>query len=126
MLEGKLAEAEGELTQALATSRRGLGDRHPLTLEALTLLAMVRGATGESLAREAVDAWRATRPRDWRAFFAQCVLGSTLLAQKKPVAAAPLLREGIAGLLAHAATIGAPDHFLLERAKGWVAPLPER
>jgi tetratricopeptide (TPR) repeat protein len=126
LLEGDLAGADRDLADLLAAGRHAFGARHPKTLEVLTLLAMVRGASGEALAREAVEGWHVTRPQDWRASFASCVLGSTLLAQKKVAAAAPVLREGLAGLLAREASVSATERFLLDRAKGWAAELPAK
>jgi hypothetical protein len=47
------------------------------------------------------------------------VLGECLALEKKRAEAAPLLREGYAGMVARKAQIDAGDLYRLARARGW-------
>jgi eukaryotic-like serine/threonine-protein kinase len=127
--EGKLAEAEALFTQTVAAHRCVLGAEHPATLDTLADLAQVLVAQGkfaaaEPPAREAASGDEKIRPDAWQRFFAESVLGASLLGQKQTAAARALLLAGQRGLSSRKQLIPAPDRFRLERAREWLAQLP--
>jgi eukaryotic-like serine/threonine-protein kinase len=127
-LDGQREASAARLGQVLEARRRRQGTGIPAALQTLADQAMALEATGsfsaaEPLAREALAGERAVRPEHWRRFFAQSVLGAALWGQKRYAEAAPLLREGVAGLEARREQVGVPDRFRVERARAWLARL---
>jgi tetratricopeptide (TPR) repeat protein len=117
----ELAKAEEALKEALAIDRKAYGtnahpyvgaainnlalvlknrgkpqDAEPLFLEALEMTRKMAGA--EPLARESLAIYETRTPDSWRAFDGRCILGATLLAQKKYADAEPLLLAGYEGM----------------------------
>jgi len=125
--QGKYAQAEELLSQELAIRRR-MSPEHPDTLDTmadlvLTYQALENFASSEALAREAVEADRKKRPDNWQRFFAEGLLGASLVGQKKYAEAEPLLLAGYRGMEAHQERIQVPDQFHLDRAREWIAHL---
>jgi len=123
-----LAATQG--TQALAGLRRALGPQHPFTVGRVADVALAYQSHGkfvesERLAREALEIHLKTRPDDWQRFRAESLLGASLAGQKKYGEAEPLLLEGYRGMVARKAHIAVPDHYHVDRARGWIVQLYE-
>src|SRR5262249_11807712 len=89
--------------QALKGMRAKLGPAHPDSLATMTNLAKLYEARGqydeaEPLLRECLVICEKKRPDDWQRFRAQCLLGGSLLGQKKYAEAEALLLEGYDGM----------------------------
>jgi len=127
-LQGKYAQAEGLYTQTLAERKHGLGPDNPDTLDnmadlALTYQAQGRFTSSEVLAREAVERNRTKRPEDWQRFFAESLLGASLVGQKKYAESEPMLLAGYQGMDARKDKIAVPDRYHLDRAGEWLVQL---
>lgn len=126
---GQLDAAAAYATQAWTGRQKLLGADTPDALDsgeelALIALQQQRYARAESLARSFVEAERKLRPNSWQRFRTESLLGESLAAQGKDAEAAPLLRSGYAGLLAHQSQIGASDQVQLRLAREWLNRLP--
>jgi serine/threonine-protein kinase len=117
--------AEATLLEALAVRRRSQGAHHPeigYTLISLCLLYLDRRepATAETFCREASKLWGGAYPAtDWRPALAASRLGASLLGQGRLDEAGPLLRTGLAGLLA---ARGSEDPWAIQ-ARRWLQQL---
>jgi hypothetical protein len=125
---GRYALAESYAAQALEGRRRTLGPQHPNTIISIADLALARLSLGkvaesESLAREALEFDRKTRPDDWQRFRAESLLGASLAGQEKYADAEPLLLEGYNGMVTRKEKIAAPNWYQLKRAREWIAQL---
>jgi eukaryotic-like serine/threonine-protein kinase len=106
----KLAEAESCQREELAIRRQlvqAVSPPLPSALEGLvdafsrltrTMLAAGKFAAAEPLAREWLALGEKEMPDDWQTFNARSALGASLLGQKKPADAEPLLLTGYEGL----------------------------
>ncbi|HEX7423328.1 MAG TPA: serine/threonine-protein kinase, partial [Terriglobales bacterium] len=126
--QGKYVQAEALFGQTLAAQRRVSGPEHPETLESMRQLAAIlvhegKYAASEALAREALGVDRSKRPDAWERFDAECLLGVSLAGQRKYADAEPLLLEGYRGMESRQDRIAAPERYLLDRAREWIAQL---
>jgi len=101
--EGKWAEAEALLREALVLHRAMFAADHPRvasTLASLTHVLVDEGkfAEAELPARECVRIREEKLPDNWLTFNAQSLLGGSLLGQKKYAEAEPLLLSGYDGM----------------------------
>jgi tetratricopeptide (TPR) repeat protein len=122
--EGKCAQAETAIGEAYAGQKHAFGAGHPYTSMFETDLALAEMSQGkfaqaEPLAREALEGDKKSQPDAWQRYEAEAVLGECLAGEKKKAEAAPLLREGYAGMLARRAQIDVPDLYRLARVRGW-------
>jgi tetratricopeptide (TPR) repeat protein len=96
---GKPDKAESDLRAALAASLRANGELHPTTATTmgwlgLDLAYLNKTVEGEQISRKAVDLQRKLHPRGNEDLgVALYALGYNLIAQNKPKAAQPLLKE---------------------------------
>jgi len=98
-----LKEAETLEREALAMSRKLLGNEHPDVATALggvtqALLDSQKFTEAELPARECLAIREKKSPDDWQTFNARSVLGGSLLGQKKYVEAESLLISGYEGM----------------------------
>ena len=104
MQQGRYAEAEPYLTEALAIYRAAYADDHPSTAEVLVGLGRLyltqgRPTEAEAQAREALRIRRAMLPdAHWQIAEAESVLGASLAAQARYAAAEPLLTQSYQAL----------------------------
>jgi serine/threonine protein kinase/Tfp pilus assembly protein PilF len=96
-------QAEALFKQGLKGMRAKLGPAHPDSLATMTNLAKLYEARcrydeAEPLLRECLAMCEKKRPDDWQRFRAQCLLGGSLLGQKKYAEAEALLLEGYEGM----------------------------
>jgi hypothetical protein len=98
--QGKLAEAEPLLREALEGSRRTLGDAHAKTLSSmavlgLNLLQLERNADAEPLLRECYEGRKKILEEGhWLIGNTQSMLGEAIAGQQRFAEAEPLLVEG--------------------------------
>ncbi len=115
---GENPKAESLLREVLEINRRfdnyrpnsdanplaGL-DAEPLALLASTLLEQHQFAEAESAARECLTFYEKSRPKNWKRFQAQNLLGASLAGQQKYVEAEPLILGGLEGMMKRKAEI---------------------
>jgi tetratricopeptide (TPR) repeat protein len=124
--QGRLAEAETLFAQIVDIRRRTLAPDHPNTISAISSLGQVRlqrgdAAGAEPLLREAVAAYERSHDDSWRRYYAQSVLGASLLRAGRYEEAEPLLDQGYAELVRRRASIPQEDHGVLEEVRQLIA-----
>jgi len=90
---------------------------------ALAYHSLGKFAESETLAREALEFDRKNQPDDWQRFWAESLLGASLVGQKKYPEAESLLIEGYRGMYARRGQISVPDHYTLEHAHEQIVQL---
>jgi hypothetical protein len=80
-------------------------------------LSQGKFAEGEPLARQAFEFARNKQPNDWQRFYAESLLGASLVGQKKYTAGEQLLVEGYHGMLTRKDRIGVPGRYRLDDAR---------
>ncbi len=111
-IEGKFADAEALLRDALEGFHQLLAPDHPLRLQGLTafarvLLAQKKYADAERTLREVVAIREKTAPNDWRRYDAMSLLGSSVAGRRAFAEAERLLVDGYQGMHERIATIPA-------------------
>jgi serine/threonine protein kinase len=124
----KYALADEYGAQALAGRRRVLGSDHPDTIasaldQAVTYVLEQKFDAGEALAREVGEFERKQRPDSWQRFFAESVLGASLIGLKKFEEGTPLLTNGYQGVVARRDHMLVPERYYQRRAADWVRSL---
>lgn len=127
--KGELAESEQTNTQVYELRCGALGETNAVTLDSLEAVARVRLRQGkfleaEQAARTALAA-RVTN-KGWQRFYAQTLVGESLVGQKKFAQAETLLTEGLRGLKDLESTIPLLSRPLtIDFAREWVARMYE-
>jgi len=122
--EGKTTEAEAAFVQLIDRRRRLLGPYHPNTSKALTALGEMKlnqhaYADAERLLREAVQGREKMNPDSWERYYAESLLGESLVAQGRVAEGHALLESGYNGLLSRASAIPAESRGMLEQVRRW-------
>ncbi len=100
---GNLAEAEARQREALALrAKLPAGERAELAESmaelARTLLLEQRFAEAETLAHECLEVREKEQPNDWETFEARTLVGRSVLGQRRPAEAEPLMLAGCMGM----------------------------
>jgi serine/threonine protein kinase/tetratricopeptide (TPR) repeat protein len=108
--QNRFAEAELVYGEAVAVRRQVFGNEHPSLAVVLsefgtTLRVQGKFEPAESAYRESLAIRQKKIPDEWYTFYTRCVLGETLLAQKKFDEAEPLLLQAYKGLKQQEGTI---------------------
>jgi eukaryotic-like serine/threonine-protein kinase len=124
----RLYEARGQYekarllcTQVLEIQRRKLGGDHPRTAATMATLGLVllkqqKYSEAASILRECLTIREAKLPDDWSRFYAQSLLGGSLLGQKAYTEAEPMLLAGYEGMSMREARVPARSKALLTGA----------
>jgi hypothetical protein len=112
----------------LELRRRVLGPDHPNTLSVVTSLAAVKVdqhdyAGAEGLLRTALAGYERRNADNWQRYYAQSLLGATLVRRGRLAEAEPLLTSGYQGLMARQGAIPAENHGVLDDARQWLAEI---
>jgi serine/threonine protein kinase len=126
----KYPEAIDLLQELIAVQRPKLPADHPNLAVTLTLLGMnlVRAgqaAEAEPVLRECLALRTSKDPNGWPTFYAQALLGASLLGQRRYGAAEPLLLTGYQGLKRREKTIPREGRIHLREAALWLVQLYE-
>ena len=118
--QGKLSLAEDYGAQALTACRHLYGRENQLTMWSAAMLALAHQDAGkfteaESLAREALAFYGKKQPDDWRRYYVEFLVSTSLAGQKKFDEAEPLLVRGYQGMVARRERIDAPDLYYFDR-----------
>jgi serine/threonine protein kinase/tetratricopeptide (TPR) repeat protein len=123
-------EAIGLLQELIAVQRRQLPAEHPSLATTLTLLGMnlVRAGQAreaEPVLRECLAFYTKHVPGTWPTFYAQALLGASLLAQQQYADAEPLLLSGYEGMKQREQSIPPDRRLYLREAATWLVQLYE-
>jgi eukaryotic-like serine/threonine-protein kinase len=126
--QGKLKDAETGFAEVLELRRRVLGPDHPNTLSVVTSLAAVKVdqhdyAGAEGFLRAALAGYERRNADNWQRYYAQSLLGATLIRGDRLIEAEPLLTSGYQGLMARQGAIPAENHGVLDDARRWLAEI---
>jgi serine/threonine-protein kinase len=117
--QGRFRDAEPLLEELLTIRRRRLTADHPNVLASMVALAALKReqhelAAAEQYLRDAVSGYERIRPETWQRYYAEALLGTTLLDLKRYEEAEPLLASAYDRLTQRRATIPAEDRPLLD------------
>jgi hypothetical protein len=126
--QGKLKDAEMHFAEVLELRRRVLGPDHPNTLNVVISLAAVKFdehdyAEAEAFLQEALSGYERRRADNWQRYYAQTLLGATLVRRDRVIEAEPLLTSGYQGLLSRQGAIPVENHGVLDDARRWLAEI---
>src|SRR5262249_15693864 len=126
--QGKLKDAETRFAEVLELRRRVLGPDHPNTLSVVTSLAAVKFdqrdyAEAEAFLRPALTGYDRRNADNWQRYYAQSLLGATLIRRDRLTEAEPLLTSGYQGLMARQTAIPVENHGVLDDARQWLAEI---
>jgi tetratricopeptide (TPR) repeat protein len=124
--QGKLEDAETRFAEVLELRRRVLGPDHPNTLSVLTSLAAVKFdqrdyADAEGFLRAALAGYERRNADNWQRYYAQSLLGATLIKGDRLIEAEHLLTSGYQGLVARQSAIPVENQGVLSDARQWLA-----
>jgi eukaryotic-like serine/threonine-protein kinase len=124
--QGNLKDAATRFAEVLELRRRVLGPDHPNTLSVVTSLAAVKFderdyAEAEAFLRAALAGYERRNADNWQRYYAQSLLGATLVRRDRLVEAEPLLISGYQGLMARQSAIPVENHGVLDDARQWLA-----
>ena len=126
----KLAEAETVKRELLGLARKLTGPKSDTTAHYQATLATLLSQEGkyveaEPLARECLAVGEKLQPDDWTTFNRRCILGGSLLGQKKYGDAEPFLVSGYVGLKQREANLPANEKRRLKEALDQLVQLYE-
>jgi tetratricopeptide (TPR) repeat protein len=126
--QGKLKDAETRFAEVLELQRRVLGPDHPNTLAVVTSLAAVKFderdyVESEGFLREALSGYERRSADNWQRYYAQSLLGATLVRRDRLIEAEPLLTSGYQGLISRQSAIPVENQRVLDEARQWLAEI---
>ena len=124
--EGEQQKAEALFTEVLEMRRRILGPGHPNTANVLTSLGNIRltqrrYADAGVLLREALNAYEKVTPDSWQRYYAQSLLGASLVALGNAREGTPLVESGYQNLLQRQKSIPFENQSILDDVKDWAS-----
>jgi tetratricopeptide (TPR) repeat protein len=122
--QGKYSDAEPLFRELLDIRRRTLAADHHVLLATLASVGALERqqhlfAAAERHLREAANGYERTRSNTWQRYYADALLGATLVDLKRYDEAEPLLISAYERMVERRATIPVEDRPLLDDVKEW-------